>query len=116
MSNQEHKDNLCDTVDELLKDIDSLAPHPRNKLLIYHRYLLAKISWDLTIADINMTWIKQTLDNQVSDYIRRNVNFGNTGCDFAVEAKMWAWFRKCLQLICPMPKHNTILSKKFTEQ
>ena len=24
MSNQEHKDNLCDTVDELLKDIDSL--------------------------------------------------------------------------------------------
>ena len=24
MSNQAHKDNLCDTVDELLKDIDSL--------------------------------------------------------------------------------------------
>ena len=28
MSNQEHKDNLCDTVDELLKDIDSLPLHP----------------------------------------------------------------------------------------
>ena len=68
MSNEEHKDNLCDTVDELLKDIDS---HPRNKLLIYHRYLLSKISWDITIADIRMTWIKQTLDNKVSDYIRR---------------------------------------------
>ena len=51
MSNQEHKDNLCDTVDELLKDIDSLPLHP--------------------IADISMTWIKQTLDNKVNDYIRR---------------------------------------------
>ena len=51
--------------------IDSLPLHPRNKLLIYHRYLLSKISWDLTIADISMTWIKQTLDNKVSDYIRR---------------------------------------------
>ena len=70
MSNQEHRDNLCDTVDELLKDIDSLPLHPRNKLLIYHCYLLSKISWDLTIADISMTWIKQTLDNKVSDYIR----------------------------------------------
>ena len=69
MSNQEHKDNLCDTVDELLKDIDSLPLHPRNKLLIYHHYLLSKISWDLTITDISMTWIKQTLDNKVSDYI-----------------------------------------------
>ena len=71
MSNQEHKDNLCDTVNELLKDIDSLPLHPRNKLLIYHRYLLSKISWDLTFADIRMTWIKQTLDNKASDYIRR---------------------------------------------
>ena len=72
MSNQEHKENLCDTVDELLKGIDSLPLYLRNKLLIYHRYLLSKISWDLTsIADISMTWIKQTLDNKVSDYIRR---------------------------------------------
>ena len=45
-----------------------------------------------------------------------NANFGHIGCDFAIEAKMWAWFRKCLQSICPMPKYNTILSKKFTEQ
>ena len=38
MSNQAHKDNLCDTVDELLKDIDSLSLHPRNKLLIITFY------------------------------------------------------------------------------
>ena len=55
MSNQAHKNNLCDTIDELLKDIDSLLLHLRNKLLIYHRYLLSKISWDLTIADVSMT-------------------------------------------------------------
>ena len=69
MSNQEHKDNFCDTVDELLKDIDSLPLHLRNKLLTYRHYLLSKVSWDLTITDISMTWIKQTLDNKVSDYI-----------------------------------------------
>ena len=63
MSNQEHKDILCDTVDELLKDIDFLLLHMQNKFLIYHCYLLSKISCHLTIADIRMTWIKQILDN-----------------------------------------------------
>ena len=119
MSNQEHKDNLCDTVDELLKDIDSLPLHPRNKLLIYHRYLLSKISWDLTIADISMIWIKQTLDNKVSDYIRRWLEMPISGTLDVISLskdKMLSWFRKCLQSICPMPKHNKILSKKFTEQ
>ena len=37
-----------------------------------------------------------------------NANFRYIGCDFAVEEKIWAWFRKCLQSICPMP--NTIRS------
>ena len=37
-----------------------------------------------------------------------NANFGYIGCNFAVEAKIWAWVCECLQSICPMP--NTIRS------
>ena len=29
---------------------------------MYGKYVLPKISWHLTIADINITWVKQTLD------------------------------------------------------
>ena len=43
--------------------------HPKNKLKLYNRYLLAKILWHLTVADISATWIKENLDSIVSKYI-----------------------------------------------
>ena len=45
--------------------------HPRNKILLYSRYLLSKISWELTITDISKTWICETLDTLASRYIRK---------------------------------------------
>ena len=70
MSNDKHKENLINTTKELLSTINNLPIYPRNKLLIYHRYLLSKISWDLTVADINLTWIKQSLDSIVNQQAR----------------------------------------------
>ena len=71
MSDQKHMEKLIKTVDDILETIDSLPIHPRNKLIIYHRYLLSKISWDLTIGNVNITWIKQTLDSKVHGYVRK---------------------------------------------
>ena len=64
MSEQEHKNALT------MEKIDFLDVHPKNKMLIYQRYVLGKISWDLTVTNISTTWIKENLDNMVSNYER----------------------------------------------
>ena len=62
MSSNDHK--------TFLTSIDKLPLHPKNKLLIYQRYILSKLSQHLTVAGLNITWVKQNLDNVVNSYIR----------------------------------------------
>ena len=71
MSNQVHKDKLSTLFTELLKEIDSLPLHPKNKLLLYSRFALSKVSWHFTVADLSKTWVTENLDNLVSKYIRQ---------------------------------------------
>ena len=71
MSNQDHKSKLVSLFSTLMKDIDDLPLHPKNKLLLYHRYVLSKVSWHFTVADLPKTWVVQNLDNLVSNYIRQ---------------------------------------------
>ena len=54
-----------------MKRIDSLSCHPKNKLLIYHNFVLSKLSWHLTIADLSKTWVVQNLDSVVTRYVRK---------------------------------------------
>ena len=70
MDNSKHKRELFQKITEILNIIDCLPLHPRKKLMIYSRYLLSKISWDLTIADLDVTWVKNTLDNLCHNHIR----------------------------------------------
>ena len=53
--------------------------HPKWKLLIYNRFVLSKISWDLTVSDISITWVKQNLDNIVCSFIRTTLEFPISG-------------------------------------
>ena len=71
MNNKQHMSDLLDTTDSLMSKINDLPCHPKNKLLLYHRFLLSKLSWNLTIADISKTWIIDNLDSIVSKYIRQ---------------------------------------------
>ena len=71
MDNSEHKRELLQKTTEILNIIDCLPLHSRKKFMIYSRYLLSKISWDLTIADLDVTWVKNTLDNLCHNHIRR---------------------------------------------
>ena len=71
MSNQVHKDKLSTLFTELLKEIDSLPLHPKSKLLLYSRFVLSKVSWHFTVADLSKTWVTENLDNLVSKYIRQ---------------------------------------------
>ena len=70
MDNQNHKSEVLDLLNDLMQKIDSLSCHPKNKLLIYHRFVLSKLSWHLTIADLSKTSVVQNLDNVVSKYVR----------------------------------------------
>ena len=70
MDNAEHKASIQLT-NEILMKIDSLPLHPRNKILLYSRYLHAKFSWDLTVPDIDKTWIVNNIDNICRQIIKR---------------------------------------------
>ena len=69
MDNQVHMSEALELLSDLMKKIDDLSCHPKNKLIIYHRYVLSKLSWHLTIADLSKTLVIQNLDNVVSRYM-----------------------------------------------
>ena len=50
MSNDNQKAELTTLVNGLMTDIDSKPLHPKNKLLLYSRYVLSKLSWHFTVA------------------------------------------------------------------
>ena len=70
MSEKEHQNELTSKLKEYMEKIDFLDIHPRNRLLIYQRYVLGKISWHLTVTKISTTWVKENLDNIVANYTR----------------------------------------------
>ena len=70
MTNKDHKDILLSKTNKLLNTIDKLPLHPKNKILLYQRYVLSKIGWHLTVADLPITWVKQNLDNIAAKFIR----------------------------------------------
>ena len=71
MDSCEHKSILLDSLSDFLNKIDMIPCHPKNKLLLYHRYILCKLSWHLTIADLSKAWVVENLDSVVTRYIRK---------------------------------------------
>ncbi len=70
MSDQQHKSELLSLVHELMSDIDLKPLHPKNKLLLYNRYVLSKISWHFTVASLSKTWVIKSIDSVINKYIR----------------------------------------------
>ena len=71
IDNKDHEEILKSSLQTMLKTVDSLYIHPKNKLLLYHLYSLSKISWHFTVTDLGKTWISENLDNIVSKYFRQ---------------------------------------------
>ena len=71
MSNEKHKSELTSVIDDVMSSIDLKPLHPKNKLLLYNRFLLSKISWHFTVADLSLTWVKENLDSSVNKYLRK---------------------------------------------
>ena len=71
MSDQQHKSELSSIIDDLMTDIDSKPLHSKNKILLYSRYVLPKVSWHLTVASLSKTWVTENIDTLVNSYIRK---------------------------------------------
>jgi len=63
MSNTTHKSELCETLTSILIKVDFLPLHLKNKIALYNRYLLSKLSWHFTLPK---TWVCEPLDNVVA--------------------------------------------------
>ena len=71
MTNNEHKLELVALITNLMKEIDLKPLHPKNKILLYTRFVLSKLSWHLTVAALPKTWILENLDSIINQYIRK---------------------------------------------
>ncbi len=71
MSDDAHKSEITSLIKDLMSNIDSKPLHPKNKLLLYSRYVLSKVSWHFTLSNISQTWVKENIDSVVNSYIRR---------------------------------------------
>ncbi len=54
-----------------MSEIDLKPLHPKNKLLLYSRYLLSKLSWHFTVTTISRTWVSENMDSVVNKYVRK---------------------------------------------
>ena len=71
MSDDQHKSELISLVEELLADIDSKSIHPKNKILLYSRYLLSKLSRHFTLSSLLKTWVIENIDSKVNSHISK---------------------------------------------
>ena len=73
MSNHGHKSELTSLVNELMSDIDLAPLHPKNKLVLYSRYVLSKISWHFTVASLSKTWMIENIYLVINKYVRKSL-------------------------------------------
>ena len=59
---------LCLQV-KCMKEIELKPLHPKNKNLLYSRYVQPKLAWHLTITSISKTWLTENLDSTFVQYI-----------------------------------------------
>ena len=70
-SDKKHKEELITLLEDIMADIDLKPLHPKNKILLYSRYLLSKLSWHFTVASLSKTWVTENIDSVVNKYIRK---------------------------------------------
>ena len=71
MDNVDHMSVLLNTINDLMMKVYCLPCHPKDKLLLYHRFAQSKLSWHLTIADLSKTWVIENSDSIVIGYVRK---------------------------------------------
>ena len=66
MDNQIYLSDALELLKALMTRIDDLSCHPKNKHIIYHLYVLSKLSWHLTIDNVVATYTRNCLELPIS--------------------------------------------------
>ena len=61
MDNIDNMFTLISTTNDLMIKTDTPPSHPIYTILLYHRFILSKLSCYLTIADLSKTWVVENL-------------------------------------------------------
>ena len=67
----DHRSEVLQLITNLIRKLDEIPCHPKNKLFMYHRFVRSKLSWHFTIANLGKIWVAENIDNLVSKYIRQ---------------------------------------------
>ncbi|CAB4040159.1 Hypothetical predicted protein, partial [Paramuricea clavata] len=68
MSDKDHKQELIALLEDIMSEINLKPLHPKNKILLYSRYLLSKFSWHFTVATLSKTWVSENMDSVVNKF------------------------------------------------
>ena len=71
MDDKDHKVQIQSCLLNMLQRIDSFTILPSNKLLLYHRWVLSKLSWPLTVTNLSKTWIVEDLNSVTTRLVRK---------------------------------------------
>ena len=71
MNKHNHLADILSLVTNLIKQINGIPCHLKNKLLLYHRFVPSKLSWNLTIENIGKIWVVENIDNLFASYFRQ---------------------------------------------
>ena len=56
---------------EYLEKLNNLPLHPNKKLKIISMYVYSKIRWKMSIYDLSVTWVIQSMDSLLKTYVKR---------------------------------------------
>ena len=71
MDDKDHKVQIQSCLLNMLQRIDSFTILPSNKLLLYHCWVLSKLSWPLTVTNLSKTWVVENLDSVTTRFVRK---------------------------------------------
>ena len=71
MDNNNDLSDVLHLVNNLMIQIDGIPGHPKIKPLLYDHFVLSRISWHFTIANLGNTRVTENMDNLVASYFRQ---------------------------------------------
>ena len=109
MDNKMHKERLESSLSDMLYRIDAVRVLPKNKIRLYQRYILSKLSWYLTVANLSKTWVIQNLDNITNRFVRQwlDIPISATSIDINLVKSVWSNSSASICEISSMSKRPT---------
>ena len=66
MDTHNYMSEVLDIFSGLTKTIDCIPCYLKSKLLLYNCFVLSKVPWHFTMANLSKTWVLGNVDNHVS--------------------------------------------------